>query len=508
MRRPGARTFGRGRRLGILLNVLVMMGLAVAAAAIGIWLTGFTDLRRRFDLTQAETYTLRLDTTRLLEGLEEDVEIITIFDRLTWHWDVDQVRPKAMEYVVDLLQEYRVRARGRISVENLDPRIDFDRVRDLFTEHGLSQANVVIVRSGKSRRFLGLETDLAEFDFGAASPVFQPTRLLAYTAEEALSSALFEVTQAAQPVVHVISGHGELSLSDASEMGGSYIGSTLTRDNFDVRPLSLIAERKVPEDAGALLLLGPQTAFLDEEIVALDAYLRGGGKMLVAVDPLGDRSLDPLFERLGLRLERNIMCYDQKGVLRGASVTEMWVGPARLGTPGTYGSHEITNTLAEDGVVFVVIRSAAVSPADEAIPWFTSLLSSHPDTFGDIPDGQTKAGNYQQDPRLENAGQRCLGAAFEPGGAYAGARLVFVPSVAWVTNRALYNFPGNDTFLRRSAAWLIGRKRSIQLPPRRPRAIVADLKPGEEDEIFRYTAVYLPAGALVLAFLVWLARRR
>lgn len=503
----GARaTFGKGRRLGILGNVAAMVFLAAAASALGVYVTGFTDLRRRFDLTESRTYTLRPQTLRLLEGLDRDVEIVTVFDRVTWWWDFDRVWIKAMDHVEDLLQEYRLRSGGKVTVERLDPKVDIDRIRDLYQELDLQKYNLVIVRSGSNRRILGLDTDLAEFDLGSPQPVVRPTRLLAYRTEEALSSAIWEVTHARSTVAYALTGHEEVSTDSAADLGASLVAAALGQDNVEVRPLSLVAAGEVPEDADVVLLLGPRRPFLDEERTALDAYLRRGGRLLVTIDPLGDRSLDAtIFRKLGVDIERNIVCHTQYGVLRAERATEMWIG---RGAPGRYGDHPIVDALEAEGEVVRIVRSGALSPLEGTEERFTSLLYSHPDAFGDLPVDDTTAGDYRLDPRVEKAHTRTLAAALEPSGDYEGARCVFFASQASFTNFVLARSPGNEKLLRRSVAWLVGRKRSIVLPPRTVTTRRMDLRPGDEDAIFRYCAVYLPAGALVLGLLVFLARRR
>ena len=509
MSRKSRQTFGRGRKFAIFSNVLLMVSLALTAAIIGTYLTGFTTFRQRFDLTAAETYSLQGETLRLLENLDRDVEVISVFDKQTWHQDVDRVRLKAMEYVTDLLQEYRVRSRGRLSVENLHPLADDERVRDLFQELNLSRYNLLIVRSGQNWRILGLESDLIDLDVGSPPPVFRKTRLKSYRVEEAISSAMFEVTQDEKARVYWLAGHGELSLTSGDVMSGSAAGTSLTQDNLDLRELSLGVQGRIPDDADAVLIIGPEPPFSDTEIVALGAYLRSGGHLLLALDPLGDRSLDGLLGDLGVEFERNIVCHSQKGQLTAAQVTEQWVGPANTRSPGTYGDHEITSTLVLESIPMVVIRSGGVSPKPDAIEQFTTLIVSHRDSFGDIPADPTTSGDYKIDPRVEQEGQRVMGAALEPRqGDYRGARVVIMPSHSFATNMALGQVPGNDRFLRRCVAWLVGKRKTIDLPPRTPRYAVAELRPGEETDVFLYTAVYLPLGAVLLGLMVWMARRR
>lgn len=503
-------TFGRGRRLSIFANVMVMVVLAMTVAGIGIYLTGFTELRWRFDMTAAKTYSLDIRTKRILSGLEKDVEIITAFDHVPWPHDPEQVWVKAMDHVVDLLQEYKILAHGRVSVTNLDPSIDRDKTIDVFRRFSLKSYNQVVVACGENRRVLGLDTDLVELDVGAIQPVVRPPRLIAYHVEQAITSAIHDVTRDERATIYTVTGHEELSIASAADLGGSLLAAAIGADNAVVKPLSLVAEGAVPEDAAAVLLLGPQhsATFLDEEKTALDAYLRRGGSLLVAVDPVGNRELDEgLFRALGVDVERHFICHTQSGVLKGSSQTEMWV--AARDAPARYGRHEITRTMIEDNDVFKVVRSGAITAAPGQDASFSSLLLSPEDAFGDIPASPTEAGDYQQDPRVEKSGTRTLAAAIEPTGEYAGAKVVFVPAVAWATNYMLRRSPGNEQFLRRAVKWLVGKgDASIVLPPQTIQARVIEVPPGEEDEIFKYTAVYLPIGALALALLVWFARRR
>lgn len=497
-------TFGQGRRLAIFLNVLLMVALAGAAAGIAVYLTGFTDLRRRFDLTAAGTYTLRPESALLLEGLAKDVEVVTVFDRVPMRHDPDGVRFRAMDYTTDLLQEYKVRGRGRVSVENLDPRIDHARVSDLVRDYNLTRYDTVIVRCGSNRRLLGLETDLAEFGGTAPESGGRGLTLRSMRAEEALSSAIFEVTSDERARVYVLSGHGELSLNSGSPGAAGMFGSALQGDNLEVQPLSLLAQKSVPADADAVVVLGLQQPLLPEEIEALDAYLRRAGRLLLALDPLGDRSLDPILERLGVDFERNVICHDQGGVLKNETPMEMHVGG---GAPGTFGAHAIVAPLIEANLSMVVLHNGALGARPDAATTFTSLLLSHPDAFGDAPvDGRS---NYLlDDPRVEKKGQRTLAAAIEPRGDYAGARVVLCGGVFLFTSHVISRQPGNDQFGRRAVAWLCGKSKHLQIMPRTFRANVAELKPDEYDAIFAYTVIWMPAAAALLALAVWWLRRR
>lgn len=503
-----AATFTGSRRAAIALNVTLMVLLACVAAAIVIYLTGFTTLRRRIDLTEARSYTLSAETRSLLASLDKSAEIVTIVDPVTFHWDVDRVRPKAMEYALDLLQEYKVRSHGKLSVDNLDVRLDDARVRSLLLDlGGLVETNLVVVKCGENRRVLTLDADLADFFMGSPLPVLQPTRMLAFKAEEAITSALYAVTLDKRPKVYVITGHDEMSVDQLTDREAGLLRATLEKDNLQIEPLALFAMREVPQDADAVLLLGPHTALVEEERAALDAYLRRGGKLLACVEPDGDASLDPLWKAIGIELERRFVIFPRPTLAQSAPATAHSITSASGGKYGSYGTHPITSALVDSNANMWISESGGISAAPGTDAQFTSLALSHPESFGDeLVNG--RLGDERQDPKYEKLGQRTLIAAVEPKAPYAGARVVFAASRWWLSNAALRTTPGNEKFARRAMAWLVGQKREIAVPPRRPRATVADLHPEEYDRILLYTVAYLPLGALVLAVVVWLARRR
>lgn len=496
-----SQTFGGGRKFAIFLNVVVMAGLALGAAVLVVYLAGFTDFRRRFDLTQSGRYTLSQETVRLVSDLDQDVEIITLDEGVVHYSDPEGVVPAAMEYTTDLLQEYRVRSRGRITVENLNAAKDSDRVIELYRELGIRANYVVVVRSGDSRRILSVVGDLADIDASEVQ-MGRPPVLRAYRAEEAISSAIYEVTQEKRSKVYVTIGHGELAINSESPIGAARFAMALARDNLEVVPLSLFQTKFVPQDADLVVLLGPKEDLISEEVAALDQYLLRGGRLLYADDPqAGTHSLDPLWDRLGLVPSREIVCHTQNGTLRGPKAAELVIGPRSPG--GDYGRHAITEGLSVEADLMVLLMSGAVAPNAETEPRFTSLAVSSADSFQDKND------DLIQQPREEIAGQRRLIGLLEPSGDYDGSRVIYVASMGWSTNVALNSgYHGNEKFVRRAVAYLTGKSRTIRLPPRRPNVIKADLRLEEYDQIFAYVVIWLPLGAVILALLVWLARRR
>src|SRR5579875_3169514 len=73
-------------------------------------------------------------------------------------------------------------------------------------------------------------------------------------------------------------GKATYTVDDATEQA-------LTGKGFDVKPLYLVKTGQVPDDAAAVIVPSPTKDLLPQELGALDRYYRGGGKLLIMVDP-------------------------------------------------------------------------------------------------------------------------------------------------------------------------------------------------------------------------------
>lgn len=124
--------------------------------------------------------------------------------------------------------------------------------------------------------------------------------------EQEITSALLKVTQETEKIIYVLQGHKEMDVDDTRDING--LGSfknMLSGNRYQVKNLILNQTAKVPADASALVIAGPQQAFLELELNAIRAYLRDGGKVLVAVKAKTAAGLDKLLPEFGVTLGQN-----------------------------------------------------------------------------------------------------------------------------------------------------------------------------------------------------------
>lgn len=103
--------------------------------------------------------------------------------------------------------------------------------------------------------------------------------------EEQLTNGLLHVLETAKKTVYVIQGEGEIPLDDFTRSGMGAAKQALTGKGFDVKPLYLIKESRVPDDTAAVVVPSPTKDLLPQEVEALHQYYQNGGKVLVMVDP-------------------------------------------------------------------------------------------------------------------------------------------------------------------------------------------------------------------------------
>jgi len=118
-----ASTSTRSRRAQYGLTSFVLILAVVVIVVVSNWLAVRKAPHLRFDWTATRAYTLSPQTRKILNALETDVTIVTLF--------AESVSPSAealgrMTKFSELLDEYELRGGGKVTVEHIDPSVDAD----------------------------------------------------------------------------------------------------------------------------------------------------------------------------------------------------------------------------------------------------------------------------------------------------------------------------------------------------------------------------------------------
>ena len=103
--------------------------------------------------------------------------------------------------------------------------------------------------------------------------------------EKSLANALVKVTREKKKVLYFTEGHGEGQTDVIAKDGFSIVRDRCRDLNYEVKTLVIAQEGAIPENCEVLLVLGPKTAFLENETKLIRGYLKAGGKALFLIDP-------------------------------------------------------------------------------------------------------------------------------------------------------------------------------------------------------------------------------
>ncbi|HBS28920.1 MAG TPA: ABC transporter [Phycisphaerales bacterium] len=263
--------------LAIVLLVALFFALTIAADAA---LRG-----ARLDLTQNRLFTLSAGTRSILAGLEEPVHLTLFFSE-----SAARGRPSIQAYgkrVRELLGEYRRRARGRITIEILDP-VPFSAAEDRARREGV--AGIPIDEGAEF--FLGLvgtnSTDGREV-LRFLDPAQE--RLLEYD----LTRLIHKLSNPRRPVAGLISSLALEGMPPAPgmppELGRPWRIVEEMRQQFELRMIGADAA-ELPADLDLLVILHPKR--LPEPLLrAIDRFVLSGKAAVIAVDPLCEMDIPP-----------------------------------------------------------------------------------------------------------------------------------------------------------------------------------------------------------------------
>lgn len=287
-----------------------------------------------------------------------------------------------------------------------------------------------------------------------------------FRGEEAVTSALIEITEDKPAVCYVTRGHGELGLDDASPARGmSLLSRQLRNRNFELRVLDLSVVTEVPRDAAMVLIAGPLTPFSAPENARLRSYLyERNGRVLALLDPGRDHGLEPTLAEWAV--------FSPDAELQEPD-------PSRRTTDGDVAlrrldatDHPLTKALRDQDLPLVAARLRPAKFDEGSSP--DSTLSVWQLVFSsDAAWGETEPLRrpLRYDADRDQPGPVCVAVAAErttgirKGAGSAGGRLVVIGTSEIAANARL-NRGGNRAFMTQGAAWLTDRDRAVVLPSR------------------------------------------
>lgn len=473
----------------------------------------------RFDWTAEQLYSLSEKTENVLASLEEDVEVIVFL----------QPADEMYEPTRELLSRYED-ASPHVSVRTLDPERNLLQARQFAEQYELSSAAVVF-DDGEDFQVVA-SADLAEYDFSGMQFGQQP-EIAGFKGEQRFTRALLDLAGDRRPKVLFTTGHGEIRLDDRGQQGLGEAQALLREDNFELEEWASLGAEAVPEDADLVVIAGPTSTFLPPELELFTAYLEGGGRMLVLLDPVLDGD-----DFVATGLEEWLLGY---GVEVGANVVVdpsnplPFFGAETLFANRFPDDHPVTRSVRQAELPVLVSLARSVARGDVPEDLEASLLfTTSEDGWGETDladparDDADLAGPVPLAVAVETPGDETgdetggelesedlLGEDSEDGqdggeeeAADAGLRLVVFGDSSFATGQLLNANVGNAALLGDALNWLVEREEMLGIPAKKPEQVRLNLTADQMRWLYVFALALLPGLGLALGIVVYYRRRR
>jgi ABC-type uncharacterized transport system involved in gliding motility auxiliary subunit/ABC-type transport system involved in cytochrome c biogenesis permease component len=433
----------------------------------------------RWDLTPTKALSLSQQTSDLLRGLDREAKATMFFGG----------SPDAYQSFADLFKRY-ASENSRFQYQILFR----ERNQALALEYGANYNNMTVVEYEGQRKILPVAT------------------------EQLITQALFQLVHRQRKAVYFVGGHGEKDPRDNSAREGySEAASALVNENFDLRPLQLGREARVPEDAAVVIVGGPQADFQPEELEPLHTYIRQGGHVLFMIDPLPVPNLTEALARYGIKLTEDVV-YDPENRLFGGDALSPLVSLYNLSVP-------IVKELRLN-TIFPLTRSVDVikpspSPAISAAPF----CSTGPGSWARYrsndmaPEGAVEFEGTKARPgpigiavaATINLDERAASQGASAKAPSRMARIVVYGDSDFASNSRLSLLGNKDLFLN-TMQWLAGEEQLITERPKdeemAPKLSNVTLTARTARILFWLTAVIEPVVILLIGAAVSMYRKR
>lgn len=451
---------GRQARYGSnsLILLLALVGILVMVNVL-VYQSQFEPL----DMTDNKANTLKPETLQMLENLPEKVTATAYFST-----------GSATSTADELLGKFKIKSKGNFDYSFQNPDSDPITVR----EAGIVGDGKILLRMGDRKE------------------------VASYADETELVRALNRLVNPGTRVVYFLTGHGEADIAASGETALSLARSTLENKNYTVNTLNLLAEKKIPADALAVVIAGPLKPLSANEVDLLKQFVANGGGLVAAEDPLPltdfGASPDPLADYLrsdwGITLDDN-MVIDLTNSGNELLAISMGLSPA----------HPITRGMSQVAI-FPNARSLSLEAAPPQDVTATSLAQTAEQSWGETEYTTLEGTRVQYDEGLDKLGPLTLAAAGE--NPSTRGRVVVFGNSAFFLDANFEQYGNGDIFIN-AVDWAAAQENQITLTPYESteRSLKAVTMPVWL-AILLFSVFVLPGLVVIAGGVNWFTRRR
>jgi hypothetical protein len=495
----GKRVFRIGRlEIGVNLFVQVLVWVLIVVM-LNYWSARHF---RRFDWGRNTNLELTPVTKNVLANLQKPVRAIIYFSG---------ENPEAEVMATSLLREYQYAAGDKFSIETLNPDADRARAVELSAKYKLQDRDSVIIFDYDGRSQVVPSGLLAEMDEESPQEKMirmqqggdgRPSRMVSFNGEAKMTGALMELIDPKVYKVYFLGGHGETRLGGPPNKMGTtleLLQEKLAEQRVVSVPLLLAEVDRIPEDASAVLVLGPNADFGDRDLALLTDYWNRKGRLLFCVGANGAPKprLNAWLAERGVTPRGDDVLRTEQTLAAGGVVTVNLIRASGLGgdSPITKGGLQ-NHAYRWD----VPMQSLAIDKTKEQtaqlriIPFMAAPVGFWGETTPYAGTGTAPVNDKDRDNQMP----LFIGVQVEKGGSedpklkIDAARMIVIGISETCVDRVAEQLPGVLDFAAGCMNWSLSREALIGISPKPHETVAYSVEPAQLAVVGYWIIFYIP----------------
>jgi hypothetical protein len=382
--------------------------------------------------------------------------------------------------------------------------IDLDKEPGLARDIGVHSYNTAVLQAGERKVLVENVTDAARLGYAALRVLREHPETICFITGHGETfrptPVHFHYSHVETLKGHEAPGAGDVLVAEPEQLDRLQLA--LNEIGYDVRGIVTAATNEIPSDCTVVAEIGPRAAFAPGEADLLAGYLKGGGRLLLLIDPLFPVEADfdsRVLSTVGLSTEAAIVI---------DPLNHFRTDPDKVAVP-YYPPHPITRRLAL--TVFPQVRPIQVVKPPAGVA--TSVLAaSSQDSYRQPPSaagGLMVAANGPAVPNVDR-GAQALVVALE--GVWPGAtadkrfRLVVAGTSKFASNE-YFPYVSNGELSVAMLRWLADDDATASVAPQiydLPQIVLTNR---QMRDTFIVLEVLLPLTTAFCGVLMWWRRR-